>query len=141
MAGSKVVVGGTHRRDSRKTSGDSVGIPAIHGGEDVKSIPSLNPNAKPTTSMLRKRLGSRLAETVALSFFNIAIRQLESSFRLPSFNNFLHKFLRRSLVIRVNEYFGRPQLFCLHTIRDFMLLQRPANGAHRADILAGPDQL
>jgi len=22
-------------RDSRKTSGDSVGIPAIHGGEDV----------------------------------------------------------------------------------------------------------
>ena len=29
-------MGGTHRRDSRKTSGDSVGIPAIHGGEDVK---------------------------------------------------------------------------------------------------------
>jgi len=42
--------------------------------------------------MLRKRLGARPAETVALSFFNIAIRQLESSFRPPSFNNFLHKF-------------------------------------------------
>ena len=109
-------------------------------GRMSRASRSLNPNAKPTTSMFRKRLGSRLAETVALSFFNIAIRQLESSFRPPSFNNFLHKFLRRSLVIRVNEYFGRPQLFCLHTIGDFMLLQRPANGAHRADILAGPDQ-
>jgi len=30
-------VGGTRRRDSRKTRGDSVGIPAINGEEDIKA--------------------------------------------------------------------------------------------------------
>src|SRR5256885_9762764 len=46
-------------RDSRKTSGDSVGIPAIHGGEDVNiadetalGLTPVNSSERPRTLML-----------------------------------------------------------------------------------------